>query len=486
MKHLLLSLALLSALPTWAATQLSNVVCFVRFSDENAADDTWDHDRAYYDTMMNDATDGANSVYSYYRDASFGALEWKSTIIASDYVDSHARAYYQPKSSINNINNIGYGSGVFGSIEASSREQAMIKELAAYLETILPQDAVIDGNNDGTVDNLTIILYGNSDISSSRLLWPHNNKMQWAAASIHGKKVSNYLVVFDSRNGGSISSPKSINTGVLCHEMMHTLNAYDLYNDGDDLVPVGTWDLMSENQLKPQGMTAYVRATYGKAYGDWIPEIKQLTESGQYTLAPMDSKTPDNVAYKIQPDRNRAEYFMVEYRRKQGWDSSLPSEGILVYRLTPGYEGNTGARNKYELYMFRPGGTLDADGQLSKAPLGPATGRLSFGADGDADYPFYSDGVRADFSITDVKAMDGGMSFMLHLGQSGIDDVTGNEAILYYDASSHSVIAPEASTLVIYNHAGQRIDDLPSAPAGIYIAKAIYPSGASKVIKFRK
>ena len=43
---------------------------------------------------------------------------------------------------------------------------------------------------------------------------------------------------------------------------------------------------MSDNQFKPQGMTAYMRSEYGKDYGDWIPEekIPTLTEEGTYTL----------------------------------------------------------------------------------------------------------------------------------------------------------------------------------------------------------
>ena len=83
---------------------------------------------------------------------------------------------------------------------------------------------------------------------------------------------------------------------------MHTLDAPDLYSSGK-LNPVGIWDLMSDNQTVPQGFLAYIRQSYGRGYGNWIPSIAQLSEPGEYVLNELSSATPDNVAYMIKPDR---------------------------------------------------------------------------------------------------------------------------------------------------------------------------------------
>lgn len=73
-----------------------------------------------------------------------------------------------------------------------------------------------------------------------------------ATAYLGGVKVGNYLKVFDGANGYKSMVPQKINTGVLCHEMTHTLGAYDLYttkgNANSTLEPVNVWDLMSDNQ----------------------------------------------------------------------------------------------------------------------------------------------------------------------------------------------------------------------------------------------
>lgn len=93
-------------------------------------------------------------------------------------------------------------------------------------------------------------------------------------------------------------------------------------------------------------MTAYMRHTYGKNYGDWIPEVKTLTANGTYTLNALNSATPEDVAYKIVPDASKNEYFMVEYRKAEGWDQPLPSSGLLAYRVTPGVGGNLGTSRR--------------------------------------------------------------------------------------------------------------------------------------------
>ncbi len=477
MKLVLFSLLSFLALTASASQSMTNVVCFLRFADQT--DKTWQHDAVYYDTMMNNEAVDANSVYNYYRTMSYGSLDWRSLIVSTEYTDEKPRTYFCKYSETTAPD--GYTNSIF---EAPSREQAMIQRLATHLESQIAEDAVIDGDGDGVVDNLTIIIMGNSAISSSNLLWPHNDIMRWATASIHGKKISNYLIVFDNANGYKSLRPIPLNTGVLCHEMMHSLNAYDLYSSGD-LEPVNIWDLMSDNQTVPQGMTAYIRQTYGKNYGNWIPEITELTENGTYTLNPINSATPENVAYKIYPDKRKSEYFMVEYRRAEGtFDASLPASGLLVYRVDPTSSGNLSSSG-YEVYIFRPSGSTTAVGEINKAPFSAESGRTSFGADGDADYPFYFDGTKAGFSISEVSECGETMSFKLTFASSGVDNVDINATPApRYDAKSMRIVAPGATEVAIYSVTGSIIADVSVAPKGMYVAVIKYDGGEKRVLKF--
>ena len=453
----------------WAATalasaaagmQLTNVVCFVRFSDQTEA--TRLNDAAAMETLMNASDAEAQSVWRYYHDVSYGKLSWNSLIVNVDYTDSHPRGYFCKQS---DTNPDGYSTIVTGYM----REQVLIKDLCAAIESQVPEDAMLDGNHDGEIDNLMIVVLGNSDISSSNLLWPHQNTMFWAKASIRGCDVNSYLMVFAGTNGAH-----PINAGVMCHEMMHALDAYDLYSSGS-LNPVGKWDLMSDNQPVPQGLTAYMRHTYGSKWGNWIPSITTLTQPGTYTLKPIFSESCDDVAYIIHPDLTRSEYFMVEYRRKTGWDASIPSSGLICYRINPEVAGNLSA-SKFEEYIFRPDGSLTSKGTIEKANFNSTVRRSSFGVD-DKYYPFYSDGTRAQFALTDIgKAEESGITFTLRFPTSAIDEVTVAHTGISYDAMAQVVTAPGCS-IVVYSATGQVVArgtgevSLGNLPAGLYVAR---------------
>ena len=272
--------------------ELSNLVCFLRFNDEDNKEQ-FDKPISYYETMFNAEVEGANSVYSYFREASYNQLFWKSSFFPKSdgtqiisYKAKNERGYYREK---NSINDLGYSNET----EKAAREQALIKELAAYLSENLPDDVVIDANNDGLLDNICIIVSGNSDLSSKYMLWPHRSDLALPdekAIYVKGKKIVGYLMVFNDANGWSSLSPVPLNTGVLCHEMSHTLGTYDLYHVNDNLNPVGVWDLMSDNLTTPQQMSAYTKYRYCK----WIDEIPEISTPGTYTLNPVGGTTKEN------------------------------------------------------------------------------------------------------------------------------------------------------------------------------------------------
>ena len=411
---------LLSVLAGNAEPQkLTNIVCFVKFADQS----DWQPDYAKYEKMFNDITPGANSVANYFHDMSYGKMEWNSTIIPVVYTDTHRTGYFQEESASNAI---GY---TYLDLLLNTRTNTLVKDMCAAIQSQLPEGILLDGNKDGRVDNLTVIICGDSGTSSSEMLWPKNNVV--STAWLNGVQCKNYLMVFDGANGYKNTAygkePQVLSTGILCHEMMHTLNAYDLYTSSKPhLNPVYVWDLMSDNQQVPQSLSAHVRATYGAAFGEWIPEseIVEIISAGTYSVKPVTSPTPDGVAFKIHPDKSRSEYFMIECRDKSNqWDASLPYGGLLVYRVNPGMRGNTGASDKYEMYVFRPYGSISVVGTIGKAPLGEETGRTSFGTANDADYPFYSDGTRANFSVSNVKKSSDGMSFDLSFNTSGVTEI---------------------------------------------------------------
>ena len=402
----------------------SNLVCFVKFADETDDNCFEDHDFAHYETLFNGTETGANTVYNYFKQASYGKLDWTSVFFPApsgtkimSYTAQNERSYYEP------TNHGGTGDNKNGydrddATAMAARERALVKEIIAYLNENIGADAVIDADNDGIVDNLTFIFSGSSDVSARYLLWPKRADLVSATNEfvIRDKKVVGYIMTFDASNGFDMSSNIPINTGVLCHEMSHALGTYDLYHVNDKLNPVGIWDLMSDNQPMAQNMTVYTKWRYCKWLNEeYVDGIPLISEPGTYTLNPVGGNTSANIAYKIQPVGSN-EYFVVEYRKKEGFDSSLPESGLIVYRINPSYSGGNvnynGTTRLDEQYVFRPGGTTTADGDISKAAFSADNGRTAFGGLADQK-PFYSDGTVANFAIANISAAGETISFDL-------------------------------------------------------------------------
>ena len=51
-------------------------------------------------------------------------------------------------------------------MDKAAREQALIREVAAWLSDALPEDASLDADGDGIVDNMCIVLSGRSELSN--------------------------------------------------------------------------------------------------------------------------------------------------------------------------------------------------------------------------------------------------------------------------------------------------------------------------------
>ena len=80
-KLLILTLAFCTISTTLQAAEknkgeFSNLVVFLRFADEG--DTIFKKPISHYEKMFNDSTEDANSVYNYFKEASYNQLFWSS------------------------------------------------------------------------------------------------------------------------------------------------------------------------------------------------------------------------------------------------------------------------------------------------------------------------------------------------------------------------------------------------------------------------
>ena len=394
-----------------SAGTINNIVIYIRFSDQTE----FTHDVSYYDGMFNSTAPTANSMYNYYKEASFNTLFINSTYyplpsgtLILSYQDTHERNYYAPFDTVTNP--IGYHDN-----QRTSREHSLLVSAVNAIAGQVPAGLNIDYDNDTYVDNVCFIIKGGTTAWST-LLWPHRWSLFSQSVYINSKRVWDYNLQLDDFLSGS-------GNGVLCHEMFHTLGAPDLYHySGDGNSPVGSWDIMESNTNPPQSMGAYMKYQYG----NWINSIPTITASGTYTLNPVTSST--NNCYKLYSPNSTTEFFVFEYRKKTGtFENSIPGSGLLIYRINTTVGAGNADGPPDEVYVYRPGGSPTSNGTVSQANFSTETGRTDFNNTTNP-YGFFTDGSLANIDISNVTSSSGStISFTVNVGTA--TNFTANKTI---------------------------------------------------------
>jgi M6 family metalloprotease-like protein len=392
-----------------------NLVIFIRFADETTYEAPFGID--HYVELMNG--DGP-SLKDYYLEVSYDQLTIDSKFALDEtdvvfYTDIYERSYFEPYDEINNPN--GYTSN-----QEYKREQGLLARAVEYAESEgwFRDDLNYDRNRDGEIDSITFMVSG-EDTGWNTLLWPHKFEMIYDSADLYGDAVGTYTF---NLLGNSQTYPYQANLGILAHETFHLLGAPDLYHyyNHTSIEPVGDWGLMDNEGDIPSHMLGYLKYDYA----GWIESVETITESGEYTLYPLQDN-PNNM-YRIETAYPN-EYVYLEYRDSDGlYESNLPSSGLLVYRVNEHYEGNAEATyandiSDDEIFVFRPYvedidppitfiDDYSVDGVLEDAALSQYNVFNSANVD-DAFMFYSSEGHHYDFYIYDVEEHDGHLTFFV-------------------------------------------------------------------------
>ncbi len=383
-------------------SKINNIVIFIKFSDQ----DNFQNSMSSYDSLYN-YTDCV-SVKDYYHEVSDGLLNIETSFypkannnIVVSYTDDHKRGYYDIKT-VNNPD--GYDTN--DTDELVEREHLLIHNAVLFANSFIDSERDFDSNMDGVIDNISFIVKG--DVAGwNSILWPHKWSLFTNDIKINNKLVWEYNIIIDDQ----------IDVGTICHELFHSLGAPDYYHyTGNTYYPVGEWDLMGFNNQVPQHMLVYTKMKYG----GWVSEIPELKVAGNYSLKPVSKSNISAYKFKI-PNSKSDDYFVVEYRRKEGrYEKFIPGSGLIIYRVNPALEGNQFGPPD-EVYIFRPNGTLSYNGDLDNAFFAKDYERTNFD-DFSNPYSFF---VEQDKHTVELKS-----GYFEELGISNISIV---DDVIYFD-----------------------------------------------------
>ncbi|MBW6499016.1 MAG: M6 family metalloprotease domain-containing protein [Bacteroidales bacterium] len=376
-----------------------NLVIYIRFSD----DDEFTTPRSTFDDYFNKPQ--GPSLRHYFQEVSYGQLEIEShhfpeseMNVNLSYQSPQPRSYFQPQSETNPNGydpNIPTNNGTNPN-GRTYREQSLLVAAVLAVSQEIPLDLNLDADGDGRVDNVSFIIRGQQD-GWNNLLWAHRWVLWSQVVNINGKRVYDYTFQPQTQSG----------VNVLCHEMFHALGAPDLYHyNSTGFTPVGPWDLMHSGFVH---MGAYMKWKY--AGQQWVTDIPTISDPGTYTLNPLTS--PENNVFRINSINSDDEFFVVEYRKRGGhYETNIPGEGLLVYRINP-LAGNGNAQGPPdEVYLFRPNGSMQSDGNVLQAHLSEQVGRTEF-SDNTNPHAFLSNNLPGEILITNISAAGETISFDL-------------------------------------------------------------------------
>lgn len=190
-----------------------------------------------------------------------------------------------------------------------------------------------DTDKDGVVDMIYFIFSGagsNFSGNDERLIWPHASTV--SNLTLDGVAMGRYAC--STELYGKPTQKLLDGIGTMCHEFSHVLGLADLYDtdykeNGQAQHP-DKWSVMASGPYlnksrTPCGYSLYERYALGFA----APRL--IEEEGSYSIAPLNEGTDADGCRINTPVEN--EFFLIENRRRTGWDAYLPGEGMLVSRV---------------------------------------------------------------------------------------------------------------------------------------------------------
>ena len=260
------------------------------------------------------------SLHDYFKDQSNGLFDLTFDVVGPVQL-RHDMAYYG-KDTLN----------LRGSRTDVRAGQMVAEACMAIKDSVNFRDYDWDGDN--VVDQVLVIYagYGQASGGSSNTIWPHEWALQHSdygrALRIDGNMLINTYACSNELN---YNTTQLGGFGTACHEFTHCLGLPDMYDtSGKESLGMGFYDLMSAGNYNGEGYVPAGYTSYEKMFVGWLTP-QELTRDT--TITGMKPLSEHGEAFIIRNDANPDEYYLLENRQRNGWDTHLPGEGLVVLHV---------------------------------------------------------------------------------------------------------------------------------------------------------
>lgn len=411
------------------------------------------------------------SLYSYYKQASNGNIEISGTVLGW-YNSSQDMVYYGKDGD---------------SLDNANCDKSLLTREALLLASKDEFDfSEYDKNGDGKLDHIIIVHAGpgqekNNEPYGTDCIWSHYGEIQ--PPQFIGKlRAEKYCMI-------SEYSP----IGVIAHEFGHSLGLPDLYDNTFVSNGIGIWGVMGYGAWLMGGRYPSLPCAWSKVFLGWVkPDL--ITKDEKVIL---DNEHRQIV--KVPIDEN--EYFLLENRRRIGFDEYIPEEGLLIWHIDDSVgcidanDVNSDVNHK-RVDLEEADGYFDLDKKINYGDTGDVYNHdTSFSPHTVPNSYSYSAGDTG-ITIENIKISDKTIEFDVRFGNISLftgDIVSDNGEIPIQnfpnpfnpDTWIPYHLQEDSNVLIkIYSASGQlvRILDLGYKTAGSYISKsdAAYWDGKSE------
>ncbi len=212
-----------------------------------------------------------------------------------------------------------------------------------------PDGVPNSGDDDGIIDALALLTIEGAMSCGGTGPWPHKASISgWTGSMVVTRDLrpdgtpirADGYIIQDATN---CTGTRPLYATTIAHELGHVLGLPDLYHAIGSSLPgtrrwvIGCWDLMSAGSWGCGDGGAPARAMVPTHMGAW--------SKGQLGWVTPTLVAPDvrDREYELRPVRTSgdvlriplgaAEYFDLEYRRRESFDVDLPASGVLMYRV---------------------------------------------------------------------------------------------------------------------------------------------------------